>query len=854
MILERYKRLRRALALSLAFSFVMLSSATMATDLYVDPINGDNNTGEAGNMSKPFKTITKALQFTSDLEWDNIFLAPGKYRETVTMTSAHQKIIFARQPGTTGAVVVTGADEILPEAWTPVSGGPSSGIYAATLLANQVDTEYTQLFESGRLEQIARYPNNNSGQMLNPLSIESGYAIVKNGSKAAGVSTCEIYFDNKGGLSGPPSSLTNEAVFRGVIGKLRNNIFARNSPFSSHNANINVSGSKVTWSPVKTWNKGWSNSAAYSAPEGFAYILDYNCLDQEGEWFFKSSENKIYYKPVGGTVNDKVIEVQKRALAFKMSGARDITLDGIHVRAAGLDATNVKRLRILNSSFKYMRPFKYVTTYSVAGLHDGIVLDNCDDTEIDGCYIGQTWTSGISILSGSDNTTVNNCVIEEIGWLGLFTSSIFHEGGSTTITNNTFGRSARFHLRVQSRAKNIISYNEFYGAMAMGEDAGSVSYTSTTAGSTHYNLQGTEISYNIIHDILGVPSFDTSPGYNGGKAVAFYMEDVSNYTIHHNIVYDIGAQDYDRLGGGNYIVEGKILYMGPRVREMVESVTGNPERCKIYHNTFWDYTKLVTAWQMYNNGTDGSIAFNGRVEAEFKNNIYQAMTNQTDVARQRVKVTDTNQWDYDKLSGGGEGTTKGDSFADFIATMKGSPFFSTQMWESNNSALSGAKSNHFAAGVGNYTPLAFSGQFIGGEYLAGVTQSDQSGIIEIGAIEGDNEDDQNKVLTAGSTIDPTVFNIGNESDVVLQPQPETPSSIVNSEDSFFLTVYPNPTHSTIYLPQNMTNQRIQVITMTGQVVKDKVLTDNYGIDVSNLKNGIYLIQIEGIGRARFIKN
>ena len=747
----------------LAAAVCLAATSANAANIYVDANSGSD--ANSGTASSPYKTINKALSKTTTSVWDNIYMVPGKYRETVKLSSAHQRINFRQKPNTSGEVVITGADKISSGAWNNIG----NGIFSATLRADDVETEYTQLFESDRAEQIARCPNYTaaSGDMLDPLDTKAGYMTIKDGSKAAGSSQAHMFFDPRGTNFTLPSSFTNEAVFRGLTGKLRNNILARNHSTGSKNSGLSPSPNtnKITWRPTNTWGNGWTGNGEYTALEGVGYILDYNCLDLAGEWFFRRNQNKIYYKPSSASaMSNKVLEVQKRKHAFNMIGAKNITLDGIHVRAAGLYAKNVNRLKIIDSSFKHMRPFKYVTSYSVASFHDGIVLENSDNTIIDGSYIGKTWTSGVSVLAGSDNTEIKNSIIEDVGWLGLFTSSIFSEGGPMTIANNTFGKSGRFHLRIQSNAKNIITGNEFYGAMAMGEDAGSISYTSGAAGSSHFNLGGTEISYNVIHDILGVPAFDTAPSYKGGKAVAFYMEDVSNYSIHHNVVHRIGVQNYNSVkgltSGSGYKAEGKILYMGPRVREMLSSKTGNVERIKVFNNTFWDYTKLVTAWQMYNTGTNNSVVFNGALEAEFRNNIHQARTNQTEIKRQNVIVTDTSTWDYDKIAGSGDTSYLGSSYWNFMTAFRAAPFYSTDVYQSKNLSLSGSKTNHFKAGNDTFRPLTLSGDFVGGSYVDGV-QSDSTS-IEKGAFEGDNWTERNRVFTAGAPISPNYFLIGNE--------------------------------------------------------------------------------------------
>ena len=765
------KALAKSSLLSSAMAVGMLSlNVANAADIYVDPLNGSDASGMSGNPSKPYKTINRALRDTSASERDRIYLAPGKYREEVVLNASHQKITFRQTPRTVGDVIITGADPIPSTAWRSVSDGPAGGIHWAPLPASSVATEYTQLFESDELQQIARYPDNVSGDMLNPSSLESGYLTIKDGEKVAGSRQASIFFDAPRDLDPASSNLSDEAVFRGVIGKLRNNIFARNVP-QNRNGGANLAmannNKKLTWNPVDTWANAWTATPAYQAVEGSGYILDYSCLDAPGEWFYRRSENKIFYKPISGSMAGKRVEVQKRKYAFLMNGAADISLIGIHVRAASLRARNVNRLTILDSSFKYMSPFKYVKSYSVANFNDGLVIENSNGTVIDSSYIGKTWTSGISILGDSNDTVVRNSIIEDIGWLGLFTSSLYSEGGEMVIENNTFGRSGRFHLRIQSHEKNRIIGNEFYGAMAMGEDAGSISYTSGSAGRSHYNLKGTEIAYNIVRDIYGLPAYDTQPSYKAGKVVAFYMEDVSNYTIHHNLVFNVGLQKYNgknpEFADPRAKGDGKILYMGPRVREMIRSKTGRYERIKVVNNTFWNYDKLVSSWHMYNEGVGGSERFNGALEAEFRNNLHQRKQNQVEVVRQRVRVTNPNTWSYQKLSGGVDRPIAGSAYSDFVSVVKREPFRSADVYESKNLLLDGDKDAHFRPGRANFRPIAVGDgtAVAGGDTIPGITVS-ESTPVERGAVEGDTWEQRNRVYQAGAGISAELFNVGGE--------------------------------------------------------------------------------------------
>ncbi len=59
-----------------------------------------------------------------------------------------------------------------------------------------------------------------------------------------------------------------------------------------------------------------------------------------------------------------------------------------------------------------------------------------------------------------------------------------------------------------------------------------------------------------------------------------------------------------------------------------------------------------------------------------------------------------------------------------------------------------------------------------------------------------------------------------------------------------ITVYPNPTTSTILFKTdtNLANEKVSIFNISGQLVSQKQLTSDNALDLSELTNGVYLIQ------------
>lgn len=59
-----------------------------------------------------------------------------------------------------------------------------------------------------------------------------------------------------------------------------------------------------------------------------------------------------------------------------------------------------------------------------------------------------------------------------------------------------------------------------------------------------------------------------------------------------------------------------------------------------------------------------------------------------------------------------------------------------------------------------------------------------------------------------------------------------------------ITVFPNPTTATVYFQTgiNLIDEKISVFNLSGQLVSEKKITADNSLDLSELSNGIYLIQ------------
>ncbi len=66
------------------------------------------------------------------------------------------------------------------------------------------------------------------------------------------------------------------------------------------------------------------------------------------------------------------------------------------------------------------------------------------------------------------------------------------------------------------------------------------------------------------------------------------------------------------------------------------------------------------------------------------------------------------------------------------------------------------------------------------------------------------------------------------------------------EVSNSITVYPNPTQAMLYFEtsENLSNEKVTVYNISGQIVLQKTIAADHSLDLSTLSNGQYIIQFQ----------
>ncbi|GAA4237640.1 hypothetical protein GCM10022291_25020 [Postechiella marina] len=664
-------------------------------------------------------SITQAINQASS--GDIIILHEGIYRERVLVNK--NNITLKNFQGE--YVLVSGAD-LITGSWSNATG-MASGVKVTNISGLNIETDYSQLFSNGRIQKLGRHPNRAINQTMEVISENNkgGYAPVTNGFKPAGVgATGQITFQE---TTIPNVDLTG-GIVRAMTGKMRNYVYGDI---------VSKSGNTVSFNAIND-NSDWKKESAIASNRfklGWGFVLHKNLVDTPGEWFIEN--NNLYYFPrVGENIDESRIEIQTRERVLVLNNTSDVTIIGINFVAGNLDAQSTNNTLIDQSSFRYLHPFWIPNGYGQGNTdRKGMFFRYSSNNTIKNTYIAHNWANMVAFHFG-ENNTIENCIIEDFGAVGVFTSGVHvNRSDNTSISKCTFGDAGRFQIRIDGGdAKVDILDSDFYGAMKMGEDAGPFEATSTGKIGA-LDLKGSTIAYNKVHDIKGLPVSDGN--YNRQKVVAFYMEDTQNYTAHHNLIYNIKADNY--MGSVDNEPAGEFLYLGPRYNRMEKPVN-------YYNNTIWNYDKLFTLWGLeIDNWEALGLAEEdnkGTMEdGHFANNVF--MTNSKFVlsyGRQKLSATGGNQgWVNLNPSPSLETT----NFNEFITHCSNYGF---QFNPENNVLIDfSSQDNNFTDALnGDFNLKAGSVAIDAGKEIPGFTNSTTP---DSGALEGGD-----RVLNAGASL------------------------------------------------------------------------------------------------------
>lgn len=706
----------------LLISLITISSLIAQNEIHVYSTEIPWEPDEVTQESDKIYSINEAIGKASS--GDLIVIHKGIYRERISVSK--NNLTFKNFNNE--YVLVSGA-EVVKGTWSDATDMP--GVKVIDISGMNIETDYSQLFSDGKIQKLGRHPNRTIDQMMEVISTnnEGGFAPLINGSKPEGAdATGQITFDE---TTLPNVDLTG-GIIRAMTGKMRRYVYGNI---------VANSGNTVSFKAINN-NTDWKAEGAIASSRfkfSWGFVLHKNLVDTPGEWFIEG--NKLYYFPrVGEDITSSRIEIHTRERVLVLNNRSGIVIQGINFVAGNVDAQSTNNTAIDKCTFRYLHPFWTPTGYGQSSTDNkGIYLRNSSNNSFKETYIGNSWGNMVALRDGSNNS-FENCTIENFGWIGVFASGIhINQADNTSIKKCTFGEAGRFDVRIDGGdAKVDILDSDFYGAMKLGEDAGSLQGTSTgRIGSI--DLKGSTIAYNKVHDVQGLPVSDGN--YNKQKIVAFYMEDIENYTAHHNLIYNFKSDNYQ--GSVDIQRVGEFLYLGPRYNRMKEPVN-------YYNNTIWNYDEFCSIWNIEIDnwqalGLAQEDASGSMEDGHFVNNVF---TNESiyrlSYVRQKISSTGGNQGYVTLNPSPSLQTTDWNEYTSHCANHN-------YMFNQENNVLLdfSSQSNNFVdAANGNFSLLDGSPAKNAGTVISGITSSSNP---DAGALEGGD-----RVLNAGSDlVEPT---------------------------------------------------------------------------------------------------
>ena len=490
------------------------ASRTSGTEIHVDVVEGNDTYPGTSNCPKASLGAAVTLAASESASNPEIVLHAGLYHENVSVNNLDNLLIRA---ATGERVVFDGTRSIADDLGGVWGSADSDGIQEVTLTEDG-----WQLFLDHEEQVPARWPNAgfDDEAVFNRSYWAEGTLTNSNNAYTIG------WLTDAGPETGVHTGL-NETVNAtgldpvGAIAVMNLGSFRSNSriitDWNPNNGTFAYDGTGV----------GWKS-------KHHAYFLEgkRELIDQDGEWWFNNTNNRLHYKaPSGQDANNLDLRVKVQPFAISVEGSDGVTIQGIDFFGTTVNFNNCDGCSFTNATLEY--PSTSKRGLGIAGESEddrwmtrfyrskNSFVDNISITNTDGGAIEFQGSPG-----QSNNNTVNNSYFHAIDWSaadqkGLMVT-IYEGGRDMYFTNNTV------HLTGASSVLSIgdapkVFYNEVWDVGHLQTDGAVVQVMQAEA-------PGAEIAYNWIHDIIKYGARFDAPIGQAGEG--------RNGTMHHNVIWN----------------------------------------------------------------------------------------------------------------------------------------------------------------------------------------------------------------------------------------------------------------------------------------------------------------------------
>jgi hypothetical protein len=277
-------------------------------------------------------------------------------------------------------------------------------------------------------------------------------------------------------------------------------------------------------------------------------------LDTANEYTFDGT-NLYLWTPQSDAPSAHTIEAKRRDYAFDLSQRSFVTIRGLDVFAASIKTDDASaHITIDSIHARYVShfvlvgpasPFSAHTFEESAAWDSGIVLHGNHSTLANSEIQG---SAGNGLSVHGDHHSIDNNLIHDTDYSGLYGASIFVGGTNLTITNNSLFETGRdaIHVHPDSGAfhNNEIAHNDIHHYGRLMEDEGGV------YGCCLIDWMGSTVHHNWIHDLIPIDSRGFRVTYDAHPGAGIYFDNGSgNALIHHNVTWS--TYDGIQLNGMN---------------------------------------------------------------------------------------------------------------------------------------------------------------------------------------------------------------------------------------------------------------------------------------------------------------
>ena len=507
------------------------------TTWFVSPTGKDNN---PGSMEQPFKTINKCANMAEP--GDTCLIREGVYNEWVQPKNSGNEsapITFEAYNGE--QVILSGAQTIEGE-WQE----HENGIYKIKLDKNQIrdlGVGQNQLFVDGEMMIEARWSNIDNAVDLSRdnhiISSDGSFLEDPAPSSKNGYSEVSAYYESPE-LEQFSEGFWDDAYISFIPG---------HEWWGNAGTITNSTSGRIEFE--FDFPSGWKKFHQPSADDPFYIWGSYNALDVQKEWFLDTKGTQgdpytLYFKPSGGTLENKTIQLKRRNEIFNLN-------DRSHIHVKDIEFFGSRIAMNSNSSYNIFDRITSEYGGHNQGISGWIVPPPIDiqgnNHQLINSRVGNT--AGALRIAGNDHIIENN-VFHDFGYVSASVSGIQAQGNpyNIKISQNTIFNSGEIGISANFKSSEI-THNHIWNIGKQKTDIAAIN--AYNAG----DVKGTEIAYNLIHDVWSYN--DTAPHW-GGYGIRLDSGGAplgnSNYNIHNNTIFNTSSSSIGVWGipdtGDNY--------------------------------------------------------------------------------------------------------------------------------------------------------------------------------------------------------------------------------------------------------------------------------------------------------------